>query len=315
MSEEQKVDVTPVTEEGASMEDYATELEASFKEIVEGEIMTGVVIAVGDEDVTVDLKYYTEGIIPLDKFSREPGYSLKEHVAAGDEISAAVVKKDDGQGHILLSKIEADDELAWDKLRQLQEEGTVLTVTVKGVVKSGVVAYVEGIRGFIPASKLSLNYVEDLNEFLNKEIQVKVLDVVEEDKRLILSAREILREQAAEERKARISNVQVGLVTEGTVESIQPYGAFINLGSGLSGLVHVSQISEKRIKSPDAVLKVGDKVKVKVIAVKEGKLSLSMKALHDATAQEVVEESYDLPQSEGLSTNLGSLFKNLKLDL
>ena len=117
MSEEQKVDVTPVTEEGASMEDYATELEASFKEIVEGEIMTGVVIAVGDEDVTVDLKYYTEGIIPLDKFSREPGYSLKEHVAAGDEISAAVVKKDDGQGHILLSKIEADDELAWDKLR------------------------------------------------------------------------------------------------------------------------------------------------------------------------------------------------------
>ena len=315
MSEEQKADVTPVTEEGASMEDYATELEASFKEIVEGEIMTGVVIAVGDEDVTVDLKYYTEGIIPLDKFSREPGYSLKEHVAVGDEISATVVKKDDGQGHILMSKIEADDELAWDKLRQLKEEDTVLTVTVKGVVKSGVVAYVEGIRGFIPASKLSLNYVEDLNEFLNKEIQVKVLDVVEEDKRLILSAREILREQAAEDRKARISNVQVGLVTEGTVESIQPYGAFINLGSGLSGLVHVSQISEKRIKSPDAVLKIGDKVKVKVIAVKEGKLSLSMKALHDAAAQEVVEESYDLPQSEGLSTSLGSLFKKLKLDL
>ena len=89
----------------------------------------------------------------------------------------------------------------------------------------------------------------------------------------------------------------------------------LSIWQRLSGLVHVSQISEKRIKSPDAVLKIGDKVKVKVIAVKEGKLSLSMKALHDAAAQEVVEESYDLPQSEGLSTSLGSLFKNLKLDL
>lgn len=331
MSEEQKVEEVPVMEEEvkaapeaavepseeapASMDDYAKELDASFKQIEEGEILTGTVIAVGDDEVTVDLKYYTEGVIPLDKFSREPGISLKEQVQVGDEISASVVKKDDGQGHILLSKVDADDEQAWEKLKKLQEDETVLTVTVKGVVKGGVVTYVEGVRGFIPASKVSLNYVEDLNEFLNKEIQVRVIDVIEEDKRLILSAREILREKAAEERKARISNVEIGLVTEGTVESIQPYGAFINLGGGLSGLVHISQISEKRIKSPDAVLKVGDKVKVKVIAIKDGKLSLSMKALRDVAAQEVVEEKVDLPQSETLSTNLGSLLKNLKLDL
>ena len=99
--------------------------------------------------------------------------------------------------------------------RQLKENKTILTVTVKGIVNAGVIAYVEGIRGFIPASKLSLNYVEDLNEYLNKEIQVQVFDVIEEENRLILSAREILREKAEEERKAKVSNVEVGLVTEG----------------------------------------------------------------------------------------------------
>ena len=106
---------------------------------------------------------------------------------------------------------------------------------------------------------------------------------------------------------------KIGLVTEGKVESIQPYGAFIDLGDGLSGLVHVSQISEKRIKSPDVVLKVGDTVKVKVIAVKDGKLSLSMKALNDVAAEEIREEKVVLPKTEELTTSLGELFKNIKL--
>ena len=103
-------------------------------------------------------------------------------------------------------------------------------------------------------------------------------------------------------------------MTEGKVESIQPYGAFIDLGDGLSGLVHVSQISDKRIKTPDVVLKVGDTVKVKVIAIKDGKLSLSMKALKDVAAEEVREEKVVLPKTEELTTNLGELFKNLKLN-
>ena len=103
----------------------------------------------------------------------------------------------------------------------------------------------EGVRGFIPASKLALNYVEDTEEYLNKPIQVQVLDVDKESKKLILSAKEILRAKAEEERKNKVSNLEIGLVTEGTVESLQPYGAFVNLGDGLSGLVHISQICEK----------------------------------------------------------------------
>ncbi len=302
-----------MSEEKMSMDDYAEELEASFKKIEEGDILTGTVIAVTDDEIILDLKYYAEGVIKIEDYSREPGFNAKEQVHVGDEVSATVVRKDDGRGNIQLSRVEANDELAWDKLRQLKEDKTVLTVKVAEVVNAGVTAYVEDIRGFIPASKLALNYVENLDEYLNKTIQVQVFDLDEEKGRLILSAKELLREKAEEERKAKVSNIQVGFVTEGTVESLQSYGAFISLGNGLSGLVHISQISQKRIKHPSAVLKVGDKVKVKVIAIKDGKLSLSMKALDDVAAKEIEEETVEIPKSEELTTSLGELFAKLKL--
>ena len=306
-------DAIKAPETSESMADYAAELEASFKKVREGDILTGTVINVSETEVTLDLKYYTEGIIRLEDYSSNQDIILKDVVHVGDEISAAVIRTDDGQGHILLSSKEANDTLAWEKLKACMENGTNLTVKIGGVVKSGVIAYVEGIRGFIPASKLALGYVENLEDWLGKEIEVRVITVDEEKERLVLSARDILREKEREEKKARISNVQIGLVTEGTVETLQPYGAFIDLGNGLSGLVHVSQISEKRIKSPAPVLNVGDKVKVKVINIKDGKLSLSMKALNEIAAEEIEEESYDLPQSDGLTTSLGSLFANIKL--
>lgn len=306
-------DAIKAPETSESMADYAAELEASFKKVREGDILTGTVINVSETEVTLDLKYYTEGIIRLEDYSSNQDIILKDVVHVGDEISAAVIRTDDGQGHILLSSKEANDTLAWEKLKACMENGTNLTVKIGGVVKSGVIAYVEGIRGFIPASKLALGYVENLEDWLGKEIEVRVITVDEEKERLVLSARDILREKEREEKKARISNVQIGLVTEGTVETLQPYGAFIDLGNGLSGLLHVSQISEKRIKSPASVLNVGDKVKVKVINIKDGKLSLSMKALNEIAAEEIEEESYDLPQSDGLTTSLGSLFANIKL--
>lgn len=309
MSEEMKA---PVTE---SMADYEAELNASLKTIHEGDVLTGTVIAVTDTEVILDLKYYTEGVIRLEDFTDDPTFNIKEEVHVGDEISATVVKRDGGQGQIMLSRKEANEVLAWDKLEELKKNETNVTVKVADVVKSGVVAYVEGIRGFIPASKLALEYVEEeaLEEYKGKELEVRVITVDEEDGKLVLSAKEILREKAAEEKKAKVSNVAVGLVTEGTVESLQTYGAFINLGNGLTGLVHISQICEKRLKHPSAVLKVGDTVKVKVIAVKDGKLSLSMKALQDVAAEEIQEEVIELPQTESISTNLGSLFSKLKL--
>lgn len=297
-----------------SMKDYEAELEASFKKIEEGDILTGTVISVDEKEIILDLKYYAEGIIPAEDYSRDPGFNIKEEVHVGDEVSATVIKKDDGHGNILLSKIEASDVLAWDKLKELKESQENLDVVVKGIVKGGVIAYVEDVRGFIPASKLSLNYVEDTEEYLNKKIQVRVFDVDKENKRLILSAREILKEKAEEERKNKISNIEIGFVTEGVVESLQTYGAFVNLGNGLSGLVHISQICEKRIKKPSEVLTVGDKVKVKVIAIKDGKISLSIKEATDMMAKDIEEEVIELPDSgEEATTSLGSLFANIKL--
>lgn len=300
-------------EEKLTMDDYATELEASFHKVQEGDMLTGTVIGVSETEVTLDLKSYTEGIIKLEDYSEDPAFSIKNDVQMGEEVTAIVLRPDDGQGHILLSRKAAADELAWKKAAEYLENETVLDVKVAGVVNAGVVAYVEGLRGFIPASRLSLSYVENLEDWLHKELQVRVITVEPEKKKLVLSAKEILREKAAEERRNKISNVEVGLVTEGKVERIQPYGAFIDLGDGLSGLVHVSQISDKRIKSPEAVLNVGDTVKVKVIAVKDGKLSLSMKALADVAAEEIQEEVFEIPKAEEVTTSLGDLFKNIKL--
>lgn len=298
-----------------TMKDYEKELNESMKKIEEGDILTGTVVSVDEKEVILDLKYYAEGVIPAEDYTREPGFNLKEEVHPGDEVSATVVRKDDGNGNILLSRVEAADVLAWEKIREYKESGEALDVTVKGITNAGVIAYVEGVRGFIPASRLSLGYVEDTEEYLNRQIRVQVIECDKDSKKLILSARELLREQAEEERKKKISNVQVGLVTEGTVESLQPYGAFVDLGNGLSGLVHISQICEKRIKKPSEVLSVGDRVKIKVTAVKDGKLSLSIKEASDMMAKDIEEEVYEVPDAgEEATTSLGSLFAGIKLD-
>ena len=298
-----------------SMKDFERELEASFRKIEEGDIITGTVIDITEEEVTLDLRYYAQGIIPVANLSNDPNYQVFEELHEGDVVSATVVKRDDGQGNILLSMKEAAAVLAWDKLKAIQESQENVTVKVVEAVKGGVVAFLEGVRGFIPASKISLNYVEEaeLENYLHQSLEVRVLGVDEENKRLVLSAREILKEAADAERAKKISNVEVGLVTEGVVETLQPYGAFVNLGNGLSGLLHISQICQNRIKHPGVVLKEGQTVKVKITAIKDGKLSLSMKALEDVAAKEIEEEVFEIPEAEEVSTSLGALLSKLNL--
>ena len=140
-----------------TMKDYEKELEASFRKIREGDVISGTVIDVNEEEVTLDLKYYTQGIIKAEDLSNDPAFSLLNDVKAGDVIEATVIRMDDGQGNILLSKKEANEVLSWDVLEQMKEEKTDVTVKVSEAVNGGVVAYVEGIRGFIPASQLDLN--------------------------------------------------------------------------------------------------------------------------------------------------------------
>lgn len=298
-----------------TMKDYERELEASFRKINEGDVISGTVIDVNEEEVTLDLKYYTQGIIKAEDMSNDPAFSLMTDVKEGDVIEATVVRLDDGQGNILLSKKEANEVLSWDVLRQYQEEKTDVTVKVSESVNGGVVAYVEGIRGFIPASQLDLNYVEDTDAYVNRTLKVRVITVDQSKEKLVLSAKEIMKEQQKEEHDHKVAMIVPGTVLSGTVESLQTYGAFIDLGDGLSGLVHISQICQKRIKKPSEVLKVGDKVKAKVLNTNEGKISLSIKAVaEDQEASEM--ESIDtasFSSGESVGTSLGDLFAKLKL--
>ncbi|MBD5456600.1 MAG: S1 RNA-binding domain-containing protein [Lachnospiraceae bacterium] len=297
-----------------SMKDYEKELEASFRTINEGDVIKGTVIDVNEEEVTLDLKYYTQGIIKAQDMSEDPGFSVLNDVKIGDEIEASVVKMDDGQGNILLSKKEANEVLSWDVLTGYMEEKKEIDVKISEIVNAGAVAYVEGIRGFIPASQLDITYVEDLEPYKGKKLTVRVITVDKEKEKLILSAKDILRERAKEEHDHKVAMIVPGTVLEGIVESLQPYGAFVDLKDGLTGLVHISQICQRRIKKPSEVLKVGDKVNVKVLNTNDGKISLSIKAAQEQEVQEV--ETFDTKQfssEESVGTSLGDLFKKLGL--
>ena len=199
-----------------------------------------------------------------------------------------------------LNKASTNEDAVWNRLEQMKEDGDVLALTVGGVVNGGVIVYVEGIRGFIPASLLSTKYVEDLNVWLQKDVEAKIITVEPEEQRLVLSA--------------KINELKVGTVVEGTVENIMPYGAFVDIGDGISGLVHISQLSQKRVKSPEEVVKEGDAVTVKIIKVANGKVSLSIKALEDDKEAAKKAEATGVEYTEDAAgTSLGDLLANIKL--
>lgn len=309
------VSAAPEQEPLPSMGDFEDQINKSFIKMNEGEILKGTVIGISDTEVTVDLGYYAEGIIRLEDLSNDPRFSIKADVVLGQEITGVVIKEDDGQGNILLSKKEADNLLSWTTLKEYMDNRTVLKVKIAQAVNGGVVTYLEGVRAFIPASQLSLTYVENLESWVNKEIGVIVITVDETAKKLVLSGKEVERDKALEDKNSKISRLQIGLITKGTVEKIVPYGAFINIGDGLSGLVHISQICGKRIKTPSEVIKEGDEVTVKIIEVKEGKVSLSMKAVEEKA--EVLDNvdvvPFEYSSGGDASTGLAGLLSKIKL--
>lgn len=298
-----------------TMEDYKEALEASYRRIRPGDIVTGTVIDVNDQDVTIDFNYYAPGRIPVTELSDDPTYHVLENVAVGDTLTATVVKTDDGAGNMLLSCKDAAEELAWDKLQEAQKTKKVYHVKVAGAVNGGCVAYVEGVRGFIPASKLALEYVEEPADYLNKELDVQVISVDEGAKRVVLSAKELLLAKVMEEKNKKINKYTVGTVMEGTVEQLKDYGAFVNIGDGITGLVHISPISDRRLKHPSQVLKEGDKVKVKIIKIENNKISLSIREAAELTSREVEEEGPAEYEDNGAAaTGLGALLKGFKLN-
>lgn len=296
-----------------TMDDFREELEASFKKIRVGDVVTGTVIDVTEDQVIVDLKTYADGVIRKEDLSEDPDFNMQDAVHPGDEITATVMATNDGEGNMVLSKKEANAVLAWDKLKKMMEERTVVKVKISEVVNAGAVAYLEGIRGFIPASRLSDEYVEDLKEWDGKTIEVTVITADEEERRLVLSGQEPAREKKQAETNRKIEKCEVGAVMNGTVETIKPYGAFVALENGLTGLLHISQISTQRIKHPGAVLKEGQEVRVKILSTADNKISLSMKVLAEEAAEAESHSTYDYKEEGQASTGLAALLKNIKL--
>ncbi len=235
-----------------------------------------------------------------------------------------------------LNKGQPTSDPIWARFEELLNSREAIKVTIDSAVKGGVVAFVDGIRAFIPASKLANGYVENLEEYKGKEVEAMVITAEEAGKKLVLSVRDVLRKKSAEAKAARaaiMAECVEGAVMEGTVDSLMDYGAFIKLDNGASGLLHVSQIAYKRVEKPADVLNKGDRITVKIIGVKDGKISLSKKALEEAPARREraprerkegedrprrdrreKEEVFNYKETGKASTSVGDLLKGLKLD-
>lgn len=202
----------------------------------------------------------------------------------------------------------------WDQLKQMMESKTIIHGTIGGIVNAGCIMYVEGVRGFIPISKLDLKHVDDTNSYLGKEVDAVIIQADAEKEKLVLSVRDVLRQRERDARRAKIAQMKVGTILEGVVEKLEDYGAFVTLADDISGLVHISQIpSQKRLKHPKQVMTVGDKVKVKISRIENGKISLTMKDLEEPEEKEE-EEVFDYKEEGRATTGLGSLLAGLKLE-
>lgn len=304
-----------------TMADFEEEINASFVKFREGDRITGTVVSVEEEEVLVDLQSFSQGVIPAGEYSDDPDFHAMDEIKVGDVLSVVVLYEDE-QGRTVLSLKQAQEAESWESLRNAVEEHRVFEVKVKNAVPSGVVAYVKGIRGFIPASKLALQYVEEdeLESYVGKTLRVQVITADEEANKLVLSAKDVAKAEAAKAQEAKLNALQKGFITEGSVSRIESYGCFVEFGDNLTGLVHISQICNRFLKSPKEVVKLGMKVKVKVMDVEDGKIRLSMKAVEDI-APEVSEDEADSSgelsleyTDEEATTSLAGLLKGIKLE-
>ncbi len=301
-----------------TMADMEAEIDASMVSYREGDMVHGVIAGIKNYVVYVDLGTYTQGIILPDQLSDDPGFKMMDDLKPGEEIDAVVIRKDDSNGNLVLSLKRANYINAWNEIEEGLNTGKEYEVKVAESVKGGVVAYLNGIRGFVPASRLSVARMDDAAKeaLVGKNISVIIVEADAGKRKLILSAREAEERKAAEERNEKLAEIHEGMVTKGIVESIKPYGCFVDIGNGLSGLVHISQIANKRIKTPGEVVKQGQEVDVKVTEIKDGKISLSMKALEDIMekqdAPDKPEEEY--VSGEEASTSMSSLLDEIVID-
>ncbi len=262
-------------------DDFEAAIEATVLEFKEGDIVEGTVVSVDAEGAMIDIGYKSEGLIPTRELSIRNNVDPSETIAVDERVEAVVLNKEDDEGRLILSKKRAMYERAWGQIEQVaREEGTV-EGTVIEVVKGGLIVDI-GLRGFLPASLIDLRRVRDLDPFIGETITAKVIELDRARNNVVLSRRAYLEEAQAEERQAFLDDLKEGEIREGVVSSVVNFGAFVDLG-GMDGLVHVSELSWQHVNHPGEVVKVGDKVKVKVLEVDldRERISLSIRQTSD----------------------------------
>ncbi len=250
-------------------------IENSFTRIHRGDILKGEVIFVTNDEVMVNINYKSDGIINKDELSNDPSIKPKDLFKPGDEIDVYVVRLDDGEGNVVLSSKRVDDFKNWDILEKLFNDKERVECKVINIVKGGLSVLVHGINGFMPVSQVSINYVSDLNPYKGKTLVSKVIDFDKEKKRVILSRKEVEREELNNKRKELWATLEVNQVVEGVVQRLTDFGAFVDLG-GLDGLIHISDLSWNKVKNPSEVVKVGQKVLVRVLSLDKEKNRISL---------------------------------------
>jgi len=278
---EEKATQTP--EKTFSMEEALQEAEARLeKRVRPGQVLTGKVVLVGSEGVAVDIGAKTEGIIPFNQLTEKPlsDEELKGLLKPGDEVRVQVLKVDPETGQILLSRKKVEATERWDRIQELYEKGEPVTVTVKEKVRGGVVAELDGVRAFIPASQLDLRRIPNLDAYVGQQLLVKIIEFHRKKGRVLLSRRAVLEEKQKKAKEAFLKSLEPGQVVEGTVVDVTDFGAFVNLGP-VDGLVHRSEITWGRFHHPREVLRKGQKVRAQVVSVdpEKERVNLSIKAL------------------------------------
>lgn len=257
--------------------DFEEALSLTMLNFEEGDIVKGVVVAIGRDEVLVDIGFKSEGVIPLNELSIRKAVDPRTVVSEGDEIEALVLDKEDEEGRLILSKKRAQYERAWGRIEQIAAAHETVSGPVIEVVKGGLIVDI-GLRGFLPASLVELRRVRDLDPYIGETIEAKVIEIDRNRNNVVLSRRAYLEEEQAEQRQAFLDDLAEGNVAEGVVSSVVNFGAFVDLG-GMDGLVHVSELSYQHVNHPSEVVKVGDKVTVKVLEVDRDRerISLSIK--------------------------------------
>jgi small subunit ribosomal protein S1 len=254
--------------------------------VEDGQLVNGTVVKVDKDEVLLDIGYKSEGVIPARELSIRNDVDPAEIVSLGEQLEALVLQKEDKEGRLLLSKKRAQYERAWGDIEKKKDDDDVVKGMVIEVVKGGLIVDI-GLRGFLPASLVELRRVRDLQPYVGRELEAKIIELDKNRNNVVLSRRAWLEETQREQREDFLTNLKPGEVRKGVVSSVVNFGAFVDLG-GMDGLVHVSELSWKHVDHPGSVVNVGDEIEVQVLEVDHDRerISLSLKATQQDPWQE-----------------------------